>query len=161
MADLREMIVTLANQECLTGSWNGPALIETLRSISPEEAASTDTYEGYSAWSVALHVLQFKHVVATGLGAEVPAYVYEKVDFPSPPENQSRAAWDTVINELEAVHKGLMDAVNTASEARLNELHEKWKVPVWESMMWSISHDTNHNGQIRNMGLASLRKPSD
>jgi len=159
MATYKEMIISIANQEFAGPSLNGPALIETLRSLAPEEAASTDTYEGYSAWGVALHVLYFKHLVASELGAEVPPYNYEPVGFPKQPAETSRAAWDTLIGELELTHAGLIAAVEGASEERLNEIHESWKMPVWNSLMWAISHDTNHTAQIRSMGLPSLRKP--
>ena len=64
-------MIELSNQECLTGSFNGPALVETLRSLSPAEAASTDTYEGYSAWTVALHVLYYKQMIAREIGGTV------------------------------------------------------------------------------------------
>lgn len=151
--------MNLANQECLTGSWNGPSLLETLRSISPDEAASTDTYEGYSAWSVALHTLYYKYMVAEEIGADIPSYDYERVNFPSIPEERSQQAWDKVSDDLEATHKGLMKAVADASEERLQQTFESWKSPFWECLMWTISHDINHNAQIRSMGLPSLRKP--
>ena len=152
------MIIELSNQECLTGSFNGPSLVQTLRSLSPAEAASTDTYEGYSAWSVALHVLYFKHMIAVKLGADVPDYEYEKADFPSPPDDTTQAEWDRLIAAIEATQKGFIDAVASATEDTLEAEHEAWKVPLSKSVTWVISHDTNHNAQIRNMGLASLRK---
>lgn len=136
---------------------NGPSLIETLRSISAEEAASTETYEGYSAWTVALHTLFYKHLVAAELGADVPSYEYERESFPAVPDEADQAAWDKMIGELEATHDGLMAALESATEEDLQKEHAGWKMPVWKSLMWSISHDTSHNAQIRNMGLPSLR----
>ena len=152
-------MIDLSNQECLGGSFNGPALLETLRSLSPEEAASTDTYEGYSAWSVALHVLYFKHMIGEALGAKLPAYGYEKTDFPAVPVNPDKAAWQKVIADNETVHKAFAEALGAATDDQLEATYAPWKVPLGAAVAWIVSHDTNHNTQIRNMGLPSLRKP--
>jgi hypothetical protein len=152
------LLVDLSNQECIGDSLNGPSLIQTLRSLSPEEAASTDTYEGYSAWSIALHVLYLKHMVSLELGAEVPEYDYEKTDFPKPPARVSREAWEKVIADNEAVHRGFVEALGKASPEKLASTFRAWKIPLGKAAAWVVSHDINHNGQIRNMGLESLRK---
>ncbi len=157
----KELLIDLSNRECVSGSLNGPALIETLRSLSPDEAASTDTYEGYSAWSVALHVLRFKHVVADGLGATLPAYEYERADFPKPPADITQAAWDKAIADIEATQRGFVDALAAATDEKLDETFPAWKIPLGRAVAWVVSHDTNHNAQIRNMGLAGLRQPID
>jgi uncharacterized damage-inducible protein DinB len=161
MNTARKIMIDLSNQECLGGSLNGPSLIETLRSLSPEEAASTETYEGYSAWSVALHVLYFKHMIGGALGGTLPSYDYEETDFPTPPEAVTQAAWDKVIADNEAIHKGFIDALTAASDEQLEANYAPWKMPLGKAVTWIISHDTNHNTQIRNMGLPSLRKPID
>ena len=153
------MLVEISNQECLTGSLNGPSLLETLRSLSPEEAVSTDTYEGYSAWNIALHVLYFKQLVAVELGASVPDYVYQRADFPSWSGEASREAWDQVIADIEATHKGFIDTLSSVSEETLEREHKAWKMPLRKSIGWVIGHDTCHNAQIRSMGLPSLRQP--
>ena len=155
------LLVDLSNQECVGGSLNGPSLIETLRSLSPEEAASTDTYEGFSAWSIALHVLYFKHMVAKEFGTELPEYEYEKADFPKPPDEVSKDAWDKVISDNEAVHRSFVDAVAKAPAGKLETTFQEWKMPLGKAVGWVVSHDINHNSQIRNMGLASLRKRTD
>ena len=159
MNTAKKIMVDLSNQECLGGSLNGPSLIETLRSLSPEEAASTDTYEGYSAWSVALHALYFKHMIGEALGKSLPSYDYEKTDWPAPPDAVTQAAWDKVISDSEAIHKAFIDAITAASDEQLEATYKPWKMPLGKAVGWVISHDTNHNTQIRNMGLPSLRKP--
>ena len=144
--------------EGVGGSLNGPALLETLRSLSPGEAASTDTYEGYSAWSVALHVLYLKHVVCRELVTDLPPYQYEETDFPKPPPNPDQAAWDSVIQAIEAVHHVFTRALAEASAESLAKVMESWKIPVGTAAAWLVSHDVAHNAQIRNMGLTSLRQ---
>jgi len=153
------MLIELSNQECLSGSFNGPSLMETLRSLSPGEAASSKTYEGYSAWGVALHVLYFKQLVGTELGAEIPDYTYEKADFPKLTDEVTQETWDKLLSDLEATHRGFIDAFAAVSEEALEAEHAAWKIPLRKSVAWVICHDTSHNAQIRSMGLPSLKKP--
>ena len=155
-----KLLIDLANQECLSGSFNGPALVETLRLLSPEEAASTETYEGYSAWSVALHVLYFKHLIASELGEVPVTYDYEKADFPKPPDEITQASWDKVIGDIEATHRSFADGLAAATTEKLEATYESWKIPLGKAVAWAISHDSNHNAQIRNMGLPTLKQSS-
>ena len=152
------MLVELTNQECLAGSFNGPSLLETLRSLSAAEAASTDTCEGYSAWAVALHVLYYKNMLATELGAAVPDYDYEKADFPATPANPSQEAWEKLIGRIESTHKAFTAAFSRVSDEALEREHKTFQIPLWRSIAWLVSHDSYHNAQIRNMGLPSLRR---
>lgn len=151
----------LSNQECLSGSFNGPALVETLRSISAEEAISTDTYEGYSAWSVAVHVLYYKHLIGRQFEAKLPEYRFEEANFLKTPAKLSAEEWEELIVDIEQAHKAVIDAVAAAPIDKLEETFDSWKMPLGKAFAWLVSHDTNHNAQIRNMGLESLRKPID
>lgn len=154
----REYLVWLGETEFAGKSMNGPSLIETLRSLSAEEATSTDTYEGYSAWGVALHVLFFKYKLGQALGASMPAYKYEENGWPSIPNDTSQESYEAMINELVAFHDSVMAAVRSAPDEKLAEPMPGWKMPIGKALAWVISHDTNHNTQIRNMGLESLKE---
>jgi len=70
-------------------SWNGPSLMATLDRLSAVEAASTATWEGYSAWAVLLHLAKTKYVVARELGAALPPWPHpEEAWFPAPSAGQ-------------------------------------------------------------------------
>lgn len=154
----RDYLIWLAETEFGGGSYNGPSLIETLRALSAEEAASTNTYEGYSAWGVALHVLALKYQVGKELGATFPEYRYEAGGWPSLPENPDEASYQQMIADLEIFHAALMDAFKTASAEKLAEPMPGWKIPLGSAFAWLVSHDTNHYAQIRNMGLPTLKQ---
>ena len=154
----RDYLVWIADTEFKGKSFNGPSLVETLRSLSAEEATSTETYEGYSAWAVALHVLYFKYMIGKELGATLPAYGYEENGWPALPEDRSQAAYEAMIGELEAFHAAVMDAFGKASVEKLESPMPGWKIPLGNAFAWLAAHDTNHNTQIRNMGLASLKE---
>lgn len=153
----RDYLAWLADSEFGGGSFNGPSLIETLRSISAEEALSTDTYEGYTAWGVALHVLYFKYLVGKQLGAELPEYHYDEKGWPAIGDDRSQSAYESMIEELEAFHNPTVTAFKTASDEQLSAEMPGWERPLGIAFAWIVSHDTNHNTQIRNMGLPSLK----
>lgn len=153
-----EYLAWLGDTEFAGKSMNGPSLIETLRSITAEEATSTDTYEGYTAWGVALHVLYFKYKVGQALGAAMPEYTYDENGWPSLPSNTDQQSYEAMIDELVAFHDPIMNAFRNASDEKLAEPMPGWKMPIGNAFAWVVSHDTNHNTQIRNMGLASLKE---
>jgi uncharacterized damage-inducible protein DinB len=151
-------MVWIADGEFRGPSFNGPSLIETLRSLSAEEAASTETYEGYSAWGVALHVLYYKYRLGKVLGAEMPAYRYDENGWPSLPDTPDDDAYEAMIRDLEAFHDAVRGTFKTADSDKLEEPMPSWKVSLGKSFAWLVAHDANHNAQIRNMGLASLKQ---
>lgn len=151
-------LLWLGDAEFSGKSFNGPSLVETLESLTAEEAASTDTYEGYSAWGVALHVLFFKYKLAQALGAEMPAYTYDENGWPALPGKPDAAAYEKMIEDLKTFHKVSMDAVGKATPEQLEKEMPGFKVPIGNFFAWVVAHDTNHNTQIRNMGLAALKE---
>jgi hypothetical protein len=158
MDSSRKYLAWVGKTEFEGKSLNGPSLIETLQSLSVEEATSTDTYEGYTAWGVALHVLYFKYKVAAALGADLPAYQYEESAWPAIPEQPSQDAYEAMIDDLKRFHHSGMTAFESVDAAKLAKPMPGWKVSIGEAFAWVVSHDTNHNTQIRNMGLPSLKQ---
>lgn len=154
----REYLAWLGDTEFAGKSMNGPSLIETLRSITAEEATSTDTYEGYTAWGVALHVLYFKYKVGQALDAQMPSYEYDENGWPTLPSDTSQQSYEAMIDELVAFHDPIMAAFRDADEEKLADPMPGWKMPIGKAFAWVVAHDTNHNTQIRNMGLASLKE---
>ena len=66
-----------------------------------------------------------------------------------------------MIADIEATHKSFIEALASVSDKKLEETYASWKIPYGKAVAWVVCHDTNHNTQIRNMGLPSLRKPID
>jgi len=63
-----ELLAELADREFRGRSFNGNSLMETVRSLSAAEAASTDSYEGYPAWSVLAHCVYYKFFLLRFMG---------------------------------------------------------------------------------------------
>ena len=137
--------------------WNGLSLKTTLDKLSAAEAASGQTWEGYSAWSIALHCAKCKRIVARDLGAPVAAWPYpEDVWFPSPAEI-SEAAWAADRALLAEYHEISMKALRGFPVSKLDDEMPAWKAPWGKVLSWLVTHDAFHGAQIRSMGLPSLK----
>lgn len=156
------MLVELADAEFDGESFNGPSLMATLEKLSPEAAASHDTFEGYSAWETAIHCLYFKYFIARSLGAAGPVepYPYEQESFVRV-EGADVEAWKKLDAYHRRVHNAVWTAIAGLDDARLDSTMPEWKIPYRAAIAWLATHDTYHAAQIRNMGVPGLRSPRD
>jgi len=156
-----EAMLVMADKEFEGESFNGPPLMATLDSLSAEEARSEATYEGYSAWEIAVHCAFYKHTIAEALGETVEKFPYEEKNFSPLPAPAGAAAddaaWKSARALLRRSHHAVMKAIRAASPEKLDETWPEWDVPFWEAVAWLCTHDVFHNAQIRSMGLPSLR----
>lgn len=137
--------------------WNGKSFMATLDKISAAEAASVETWEGYSAWSIALHCAKCKRILVRDLGFPVADWSYpEEVWFPSPTD-ASEEAWARDRAMLAAYHEASMKALRALPESRLIEEMPTWEAPWGKVLAWLATHDAFHGAQIRSMGLPSLK----
>jgi len=157
-----KLVAELADREFRGHTFNGYSLMETVNSLRAEEAVSTDSYEGYSAWSILAHCVYYKFYLLRflGLSGAVEPYRWNEDSFPVIPD-QSEQAWEDARAYANEVHEAFL-AMLQDLEARQFEL----KIPAWdctvqEAILWLPAHDSIHNGQIRNMGIKSLRKPRE
>jgi uncharacterized damage-inducible protein DinB len=155
-----DWIIRMANQEFRGKSLNFTSLMETCRALGAEEAASTDTYEGYSAWDNLVHCLFFKWDLLKILQKEGPVSPYPWAEGSFPPiEDTSPAAWDASLEYAEKLHDHLMRVLAELPQEAYEETHPRLKVSLKDSMLFLANHDTYHTAQIRNMGLPSFHKP--
>jgi uncharacterized damage-inducible protein DinB len=156
-----EAMLAMADNEFEGKSFNGPCLMETLDALSFKDAASTATYEGYSAWEIAVHCAFYKHLIARALGASVEAFPYAEANFSPLPEPADDAGWKAARGLLRRSHRAVMAAVRAAPAAKLAEIWPTWDVSFADAVAWLCTHDIYHNAQIRSMGLAGLRQPKE
>jgi len=135
----------------------------TLSSLDAGQAAADSSYEGYSAWSVALHVAYCKWGIADALlseagRAELGPYPYPKGrgGF-SPPTDAGASAWADFQAYLSGLHRTTMRAIRESDDRVFDLEFAAWKIPMGKAIVWLCGHDSYHNAQIRSMGLASLR----
>jgi hypothetical protein len=145
-------------------SYNGASLMATLMVLDAGAAAEDSSYEGYSAWSVALHVAECKHIVARSLLGDsgrlaLGPYPYPtaKGGFVAPPDSSS-SAWAGLLAYLETVHHSLAAAIRACGDEELGREMPEWKIPNAKAIAWVCGHDSYHTAQIRNMGLPAFRE---
>jgi hypothetical protein len=146
-------------------SYNGSSLIATLSSLGSERAAAESSFEGYSAWSVGLHVARCKWLVAKSFldepgRAELGPYPYPvgKADFCAPPET-SAEAWEAFLAYLKRVHAVAMRAIRESGDEAFERTMPEWGIPNGRAAAWLLTHDSYHNAQIRSMGVPALKSP--
>ena len=135
-------------------SFNGPPLMKTLESFDAAKAAMNDTFEGYTAWGIALHVMYWKYEFAKMIGDEMPEpFPYHAGNWPALPADGSAVAWQETLARLRKVNAVLRERIAALDTAKLDEIIPDWKVTVERGLMWVIGHDTYHTAQIRSMGI--------
>lgn len=159
------LLAGLADAEFDGRSWNGRSLMGTLRGLTAAQAASEATLEGYSAWSVALHLARCKWIVGAALldpGEEdrLGAYPYPPgLEGFFQPEDTGDGAWAALLDYLPRVHRLTLDLIRTRAADRFEVPLPVWNVSLGEAAVWLCSHDTCHGAQIRNMGVPGLKAP--
>ncbi len=156
-----DSLADLADAEFFGESYNGKSLMATLAKISASDSASNSTYEGYSAWSVVLHLAWCKWLVRGAFldeGAKAEPYPYPvgKGGF-AEPIDKGEEAWKACIAYFESLHRETMKAIRLHAADRYDETMEAWGIPKGKAAVWLCSHDTYHTAQIRNMGVPGFK----
>ena len=151
-------LVRIASTEFDGPSLMGKAFLPCLESVPFEELASTSTYEGYSVWGTALHVLYHKWAAIRLAGGKAPDYAYEEADWPSLPPKPDKAAWNRLLADLKAMQKAWLAALETFPMERWDETIPAWGCTVGQVLDCIVLHDLYHVAMIRNMGIRSLKK---
>lgn len=146
-------IVHITQSEYKGGSFNGPNLIKTLKSLTLDQVKSTETFESHTVWGIVLHLMKWKHYLAVQLGDNtLSPFPYEGDNFPKLPDTLTAAAWETTLAEMDTIHAAYMKALSELDASKLDEAMT-WGCSVGEAIAWMTTHDTYHIAQIRNMGL--------
>ena len=153
MQNQLKWLAQIKSTEYNGGSFNGPNLVKTLKSLTLDQVTSTDTFEKYTVWGIVLHLMKWKYELAVVLGAKnLGPFEYKGDNFPELPGDLSTQAWDKTLTEMDAIHKGYMQALSEFAEKKLDD-DMAWGCSFGEAIAWMTTHDTYHTAQIRNMGL--------
>lgn len=152
-------LIRIANTEFNGASLMGPAFLPCIKALSLDAVKRVDTFEGFSVWKVALHVLYHKYAAVQLIGSPERnlEYRYEETDWPNPPEPMDKASWDRLILELEGMHRAWIKALEAFPMSRYDELIPAWNCTIGQVLECIACHDMYHVAQIRNMGPAATR----
>lgn len=150
-------LFNLIDREFQGKSWNGPSFIATLDRLDASEAASTKTWEGYSAWELGRHTAICKFIIMEDLGIQFPEWPYGRSPYFAAPTEVSAAAWERDRQLYRLVHERCLAGLKTQPESILTQPMPTWKAPWLDIISWLATHDAFHGAQIRSMGLPTLK----
>jgi hypothetical protein len=161
MASLTELLIDVLDDAFDRVGWQGPMnLVNTLKPLSLEQLAYTETTAGYTIWGVVLHCAYWKWVVTDLLwGHTLKAFPRSPKDFPALPGELTEAAWRRDFDLLLEQHRLLKEAVTTFPEERWREISMPPDDPMtYAKRVYGVAaHDVYHTAQIRNMGVPEIR----
>ena len=155
MIDELKWIGYLTEVEYNSGSFNGPAFMETVRQLTLEQAADGNTHDGYTSWSIVLHDAYFKWKVLEFFEPGAHDWPHEKTSFPALPE-VTDSHWQDAIALSDSIHAAYMGLMDRLSAEDVEREIEEWECSVGQALAWIATHDTYHAAQIRNMGVLGL-----
>jgi len=140
--------------------WHGGATVQgALRGVSAEVASWKPYPDRHSIWELALHVAYWNYAVRRRI-TEAPrgGFPRSPSNWPAPPEEQSRAAWDQDRRLVRQCHERLVEAVAAFDPSRLDETAGGERKTTYADLITGIVlHDTYHIGQIQMLKRLATR----
>ena len=132
-------------------SWHGTNLRGSLRGISAGQAAWRPNPGRHNIWELALHAAYWKYIILRRLrrGEEMRFPVTGSDWFVRPGEDASERAWKADLGILGAMHRDLIAAVATLSDADLDRAPEGSQTLPGDLITGGAFHDIYHAGQIQ------------
>lgn len=140
-------------------AWHGPAVLTTLRDLTPAQAAATPVPGVHSIWALVLHLDAWQRVVARRLaGNDAP--LSDAENFPAVPAPDP-AAWAATLARLAESDAALRAAVIASEPGRLDPDSERFDEPLFRNVLGAISHLAWHAGQIAVLRRAQGLEPTE
>lgn len=139
-------------------SWHGPAVLATVRDLTPAQAAATPIAGAHSIWALVLHLELWQRVVARRLGGD-DSEVGEAENFPPVPPPDP-AAWAAALVRLAQSDTTIRAAVIACDPARLDPGSARFDERLYRNVLGAISHLAWHAGQIAMLRRAQGLEPT-
>lgn len=129
------------------GAWHGPALLETLEGITPEEACAHPIAGAHSVWEIVLHLAATYRLVLRRLQGDSTPLTPEE-DWAVPAE-ATASAWLDTLNALRDVNQELRRRVLAFDPGALDRpLVPEPAYTAYTQFIGMTQHDLYHAGQI-------------
>ncbi len=126
--------------------WIDVNLVNTLQSVSAEQALQKMNPNSNSIWEITNHIISWrKNVLQRVQGKQIktPAHNYfEKV------KKGSASDWKNTLKQLSLSQKDWITFLNTIKKAELNKVYEPNEMTYYEHIQGILQHDAYHLGQI-------------
>ena len=148
------LIFALLDEAYEKRTWHGPNLRQSLRGVTPRQAAWRPGPKRHNIWEVMLHAAYWKYAVRRRLeGGKRGSFALKGSNFFARPEHGrlSQAAWQADKRLLECEHRALRETVRRVLATPRGE--------IFLPQIWGIAfHDIYHAGQIRLLRRLMPRK---
>lgn len=128
-------------------AWHGPAVLELIREITPEQAASIPKGGSNSIWALVLHIgVWIRGVHQRMLGIAFMPTEYE--NFPPIP-TQTPENWQATIDDLKEATQEMVDALNNYPDTALSQPSPtNPNNTIRDNIYGLVEHTAYHAGQI-------------
>jgi uncharacterized damage-inducible protein DinB len=136
-----QKIIGLLQKSFNGPAWHGPAVMEVLATVTPQEAAHKIS-TSHSVIELVMHMTTWRNFVTKRLQGDNAFEVSQEENFPKGTD------WTAALNALEHSQEELINAINKFSEEKLLEIVPTRKYNFYTMLYGIIQHDIYHTGQI-------------
>lgn len=136
-------------------AWHGPNLKNSLRGVTPEEAAWRPQPERHNVWELAVHAAYWKYRVLRKLADDAPdsfdevgSNFFERPHVDTGSSKGLTKAWQRDRQRLDDWHQRLIAAIRDFDPERLDDLSYD-RYTHRDLILGAAAHDVYHAGQIR------------
>jgi len=128
-------------------AWHGPSVLELLADVGADRAAARPITEAHTIWELVHHIAAWEDMVRRCLEGEEMRSLPAEEDWP-PVLDTSEEAWRKSVEELETVHRRLLEALSLFGVGRLEETVPGASYSFYAMLHGLVQHDLYHAGQI-------------
>ncbi len=127
--------------------WLDVTFMDTLKNITPEQAAKKFKPGWNSIWEVLNHLMSWRLAILERIeGRDYPS---PENNFFSPITDQSASAWNKTLENFADSQKKWVDYLRSFSADRFDEVPDNRPYTRYELIHGILQHDAYHLGQIR------------
>ncbi len=125
------------------GAWHGPSIREILNGVDSETASSRPIPSGHTIRELVVHVIAWEREAAARLEGAGSDDLPPEKDWPTGP-----AAWDALLDELDASHDRLMSVIGELDDDALDKPVAGHPATTYHLLHGVIQHNLYHAGQM-------------
>ncbi len=129
-------------------AWHGPSAMETIETMSAEQARRKPVKGGHSAWELTLHMIAWQEYAIRVVDGSKEVPLEGEADWPKLPDTPNEEAWDIAKRKLEGGMRELKERVVHLDEIRLREKVPGRDFPLKVLLHGLVHHHVYHVGQI-------------
>ena len=126
--------------------WIDVNLVDTLHSISAEQALKKITPASNSIWEITNHIISWRNNVlqrVKGKELKTPPHNYF-----TPVKKGTQTDWELTLQQLDATQNDWIQFLKTIQEETFEEIYLPNQMTYYEHIQGILQHDVYHLGQI-------------